>query len=159
MRETRIIFNFVYDFTYLDKAALKRAALNQDVYLTFLMEYLMIHINYPDLTKDNNTFDIFHHLTNMIYETMNQGQYDFVSKILNTLQSVHIVLYQSYLVMLKNNFPELLSRIVSYGILSYADIPDRYYHREFYKHINLGLVKAQIADYVFAIPMREFNNI
>jgi hypothetical protein len=159
MRETRIIFNFIYDFTYLNKAALRRAALNQDVYLLFLMEYLMIHINYPDLTKDNNTFDIFHHLTNMLYEMMSQGQYDFVSKILNTLQSVHIALYQSYLVMLKNNFPELLSRIVSHGILSYADIPDRYYHRDFYKHVNLGLAKTQMADYVFAIPMRELNNI
>jgi hypothetical protein len=42
--------------------------------------------------------------------------------------------------------------------LSYADIPDRYYHREFYKHINLGLMKTQEADYVFAIPMRELKN-
>jgi hypothetical protein len=159
MRETRIIFNFVYDFTYLDKAALKRAVLNQDVYLTFLMEYLMIHINYPDLTKDNSTFDIFYYLTNMTYELINQGQYDFISNILKTLQNVHIALYQSYLVMLKNNYPELLSRIVSNGILNYADIPDRYYHSEFYKHINLGLMKIQIADYVFAIPMRELNNI
>jgi hypothetical protein len=159
MRETRIIFNFVYDLTYLDKAALRRAALNQDVYLLFLMEYLMIHINYPDLTKDNNTFDIFDHLTNMIYEMMSQGQYDFVSKILNTLQSAYIVLYQNYLAMLKNNFPKLLSRIVSHGILSYADIPDSSYYKDFYRHVNLGLMKTQMADYVFAIPMRELNNI
>jgi hypothetical protein len=61
--------------------------------------------------------------------------------------------------MLKNNFPELLSRVVSHGILSYADIPDRYYHKDFYKHVNLGLVKTQIVDYIFAVPMRELNNI
>jgi len=158
MRETRIIFNFVYDFTYLNKAVLKRAILNHDVYLTFLMEYFMIHINYPDLTKDNKTFDIFHYLTNMLYELTNQGQYDYVSNILKILQQIHAMLYTNFLIMLRNNFPELLYKIVSNGIIRYEDIPNLQYYKDFYKDINLGLNKTQVFSYIIALPMRELNN-
>jgi hypothetical protein len=159
MRETRIIFNFVYDFTYLNKAALKRAAANRDVYLMFLMEYLLVNINYPDLTKENTIFDIFHYLTTMIYELSNQNEYDFIDNILKTIKNIHKALYLNFLIMLKNNFPQLLSKLIEKGLLSYSDIPNSNYYKDLYKHINNGLMKTQEIDYIFALPRSELGNV
>jgi len=157
MRETRIIFNFIYDFTYLNKAALQRALLNRNVYITFLIEYLLTHINYPDLTKDNKEFDIFFYLTKVIYDLAIQGQYSFISDILETLQNVHPALYTNFLIMLNNNFSQLLNLLITNGVLTQSDVPRGNYYKDFYKNINLGLIKTQMSYYIFALPMRELG--
>lgn len=142
-KQTRVLLNFVYDINYVKFAPTQRALLNTAVYVKFISEYINVLVNYPDLSKSNNLFDLYHYIVKNLYEFYVKNDYATVGLILNNILVINKNLHYNFLVMMKNNFPELLQKFINANIIEASAIPNETYFAKYYSDINLGMRTVQ----------------
>lgn len=152
-RQTRVLLNFIYDISYIKYAPTDRAKRNITVFVKFILEFINVRVNYPELSTKTELFDLYHFIVKNLFDLHREGFIAQCKLILDNIKRINSDLHFNFLIMMRQNFPELLQRFIIDSIVRKEEIPDRPYYAKYYSDINQGMRTEQI-DFIVSAPKR-----